>query len=350
MNYLIWGTGRYASCFIANVAGIMDDVVGFVESEKSKDAYNGKPVYAAKEAAGLDYDLLLVASRATDAIEEEMRASGIDAERTVFLRRTWIPANIEDGGVSYLFDRHGQHRGEKSVFFSHFGVFTCERELADVLRRGTDGTTYWKEVDYYDTKEVISVSSAKQTQMLNEYFVPHLTGESVVCDLACASGEWSRFVAPYAGQIEGFDVSEKMIAYAKRKSEEEGIRNTDFVCTDALGLELAHTYDHFLMLGLITYIRSEEEADAIIGRVARAVKSGGMLATRDTLNISEDGTVFVYDEQAHYFCSYHSAKRYREMFERHGFSLVAEEYFYPYFEKPESPLALGSRGYIWKKN
>ncbi|MBP5787105.1 MAG: methyltransferase domain-containing protein [Kiritimatiellae bacterium] len=345
MKYLIWGTGKYAERFVANAKGIVNDIIGFVETVKDISSFMGKRVYSINELSNLDYDCILIASRHISEIKNEINKSALTMDKMVFLQNSWFPM---DHG-RWRLDKPFAGYDEGRALFTHFGVCTFSKELADKLRRDTDGSSFWKQLESYDTKTAISVSSRKQEEMLKRFFFPCLSPNDVICDYGCASGEWSRLLAPYVKRIDGFDISEKMIAHAKRVSSDKGIGNIVYSACDAQEFKLINQYDHFVMLGLLTCIKDWETVGNIVLQLADTVKNGGLLATRDTLNLNTENakTLYTYDRCSEYFAIYHSYAMYKDVFCRNGFELLAEQYFYPYFEKP---FGLGSHGFIWRKN
>ncbi len=61
MRVYIWGTGKTASAYLKTNEIKEDDILGFIESKKSKDSFFGKKVYEPQEvAANDDYDYILV--------------------------------------------------------------------------------------------------------------------------------------------------------------------------------------------------------------------------------------------------------------------------------------------------
>ena len=350
MKYLVWGTGRYADCLIANAKEIVKDIVGFIETETDIKDFCSKKVYNPEEIRDLDYDMILVASRHTAEIKQRILDYKMTNEKICFLQESWIPVLQNEGdteGYVYAFDKYSDRYLENSVLFSHFGICTFSPLLIEKIKKDNDGSTYWKKKEYYDTKKEITVTSGKQRRVLDDYFVPVLSLKDTVCDYGCASGEWSRFLAPYVKKIDGYDVSSKMLEYAEKLSEKEGINNIEYIQCDAREFEINKKYDHFVMMGLLVCIENWEIVEKNVQQVSDAIIGGGYLVTRDTLNVSDHGSLFTFDKRKNYVATYHSYELYKSLFERCGFRLVCEEIFYPYFDKP---FHVGCRGFVWKKD
>lgn len=80
---LIWGTGALANHMLAN--GIYGEILGFVETKKSKEEYLGKRVYGVDELPE-GYDFIVVANVFSYEIHEICQAKGISVERVIFLK------------------------------------------------------------------------------------------------------------------------------------------------------------------------------------------------------------------------------------------------------------------------
>ena len=88
----------------------IEKVEGFIESKPECETFMGKPVLSPEEAAERDYDLVIVTSRAADAIEKRCMQAGMDREKFFFLKNSWeirdrsraIQAAKEALGEEYL--------------------------------------------------------------------------------------------------------------------------------------------------------------------------------------------------------------------------------------------------------
>lgn len=83
MKIIIWGTGNSSYELCQN--GICGEIIGFVESNKSKEEYLGYKVYAAEEMPD-KYDFLIVASIYSDEIYEKCQQLKLDSSKLVFIR------------------------------------------------------------------------------------------------------------------------------------------------------------------------------------------------------------------------------------------------------------------------
>lgn len=84
MRILIWGTGRVAEEVWNNQIG--GEIIGFVESKKSREDYKGYPVYGIEQIP-VGWDFIVVASRFSDEIHQTCLEHNVDMSKVVFLKR-----------------------------------------------------------------------------------------------------------------------------------------------------------------------------------------------------------------------------------------------------------------------
>lgn len=94
-----------------------------------------------------------------------------------------------------------------------------------------------------------------------------------VCDLACGQGRVARYLADRGAQVVGVDLSEKLLAIARRHEAAEP-RGITYLHADARGLDgvADATFDGVLCFMALMDIA---ELDPTLGSVARVLKPGG---------------------------------------------------------------------------
>lgn len=86
MNVYIWGTGIYASTYLNTNEIKSEDIVGFVESKRSRDFFRGKKIFEPYEVAennDYDYILVLAAGNANKKIYDTCVSVHIDTSRLI---------------------------------------------------------------------------------------------------------------------------------------------------------------------------------------------------------------------------------------------------------------------------
>lgn len=87
MKVLIWGTGYMASDYLQKGEVREDDIIGFVESKKSKNVFMGKKVYEPSEIAEMDgYDYILVCVKyVSREIYELCKVKNVDTDKLILM-------------------------------------------------------------------------------------------------------------------------------------------------------------------------------------------------------------------------------------------------------------------------
>ena len=84
MKLLVWGTGGIAKQFIEN--GYAGEIIGFIETKKSKNSFMDKIVYQSDELPSpKQYDYIIVANKSVDAVYKVCQEEEINLKKCVFL-------------------------------------------------------------------------------------------------------------------------------------------------------------------------------------------------------------------------------------------------------------------------
>lgn len=97
MKVLIWGTGDMASRYLKMQEIEDKDILGFIESKRTKDTFHGKNVYEPKEtAAAGDYDYIVVCVKnAGREIRQTCLETGIDIRRVILMDNwEWLDGSV----------------------------------------------------------------------------------------------------------------------------------------------------------------------------------------------------------------------------------------------------------------
>lgn len=93
---IIWGTGNVAKEFISK--GVNGEIIGFCETNKKADTFNGLPVYDADHLPS-DYDLVIVANTYVHEIYEICQQKNINLDKVIFLFGIRRPEGFVDLNV-----------------------------------------------------------------------------------------------------------------------------------------------------------------------------------------------------------------------------------------------------------
>lgn len=118
---LLWGTGKLAKRFMDNQCN--GEIVGFIETNKTKDTFMQIPVYGIDELP-TDYDYIIVANTYVSQIHETCIKKGIDLDKVIFVRGEEKRIGMSDlnlikdifGEINYT-DYCGHFNLTKDTFF-----------------------------------------------------------------------------------------------------------------------------------------------------------------------------------------------------------------------------------------
>jgi 2-polyprenyl-3-methyl-5-hydroxy-6-metoxy-1,4-benzoquinol methylase len=118
----------------------------------------------------------------------------------------------------------------------------------------------------------------------------YLSTNSVVLDYGCATGSIAIEIASMAKEVRGIDISSNMIEIAKRKADEQKIKNIGFaraaIFDESLGKE---SFDLILAFSVLHLV---ENSTQVIDRINQLLKPGGVFISA-TPCLGEKGFVSI---------------------------------------------------------
>jgi len=137
---------------------------------------------------------------------------------------------------------------------------------------------FWNKIAQKYAKQAIE-DEASYTKKL-EITRTHLQPNMKVLEIGCGTGSTAISHAPYVKHIHAVDISSKMIEIAQNKASECNIDNITFEHTT---IDALHLTDNSLdiVLGL-SILHLLEDKEAVIRKVYKALKPGGMFITSTT--------------------------------------------------------------------
>lgn len=119
-------------------------------------------------------------------------------------------------------------------------------------------------------------SYQKKLQVTQE----HLKPEMEVLEFGCGTGSTAITHAPFVKHILAIDISEKMLAIAQDKAEAANVKNVTLEQASIDDLNVADaTYDVVMGHSILHLLENRE---AVIAKVYRALKPGGIFVTSTT--------------------------------------------------------------------
>lgn len=134
---------------------------------------------------------------------------------------------------------------------------------------------FWNKIaeKYARTPVADEASYQKKLEMTRKLFTP----EMEVLELGCGQGSTAITHAPFVKHIRAVDLSSEMIRIANDKADAEGVTNITFECAAIDALSVADESVDMVMAHSILHLLEDKEA--VIGRVYRMLKPGGLFVS-----------------------------------------------------------------------
>lgn len=84
MKIYVWGTGRLTGKVIGTHIS-PDEITAYIDNDKRKNSWQGKPVIQPAEILERDYDAIIVITLHSQEIYEQCRTLGLDLKKVIFL-------------------------------------------------------------------------------------------------------------------------------------------------------------------------------------------------------------------------------------------------------------------------
>jgi ubiquinone/menaquinone biosynthesis C-methylase UbiE len=139
-------------------------------------------------------------------------------------------------------------------------------------------TQFWDKIAEGYAKKPIEdeASYQKKLQVTRDYFHPDME----VLEIGCGTGSTALIHAPHVKHIRAIDFSEKMIAIATEKANQQKISNVTFEKASIDELKIpSQSLDMVLALSILHLLENKE---ATIDRVYEMLKPGGLFVTSTT--------------------------------------------------------------------
>ena len=178
---------------------------------------------------------------------------------------------------------------------------------------------YWIKQSSWQLSKTLPQRALEQIKFLKKEFIPKLLPTDIVCDLACACGDFAFVIAPHVNHVDGYDFSEKMLETAKGTAKNLGVANVSFEYANALTFQPRKNYDAYMILGLFTYFSNDKDVLKTLKEIHASLKSGGYIVIKDSLTTRKENLFF---EDNDYAAIYRNINNYLKMYEQVGFELI----------------------------
>lgn len=143
-----------------------------------------------------------------------------------------------------------------------------------------------------------------------------LNKNMTVLEVGCGTGRWAFYFANKVKKVTAIDISDKMIAIARKKQINAGIKNIEFICSSALDFDTLEKYNLVYFSGVLQYME-DADIEIMLTKLPNWMRSDGLCVSRDTLSLKKR-IVLTGD----YPVVYRTKEEHENLFKKHGFELV----------------------------
>lgn len=344
-QYYVWGTGKLAMDFYFAMHPFMN-IVGFVETIPTDSEKEGKKVYSPDEIENLDSNFVLVVNRHFNEICYECNYRGILKDRLIDVFNVYAKVEFTNGQMYVNYD-YCCSPEENWLTWNYSMLCTDKREILNQIISRRQYQEWWN----LNSENVILGFSNQlennQKKYIDEELIPSIKGNEKVLDIGCSNGRWDEYVSKYVQNIYAFDYSDSSISYANKRKLELGINNIQYEVGDALTKVFESNYDIIMMLGVLIYFDDDVFVRKLLERIYNALKVGGKVIIRDSVNMMNNSDIFHYNFNNNYQAMYREKKSFEKMWASVGFKKESERIL-------ATDLCIGqikkySIGYIFEK-
>jgi SAM-dependent methyltransferase len=107
-----------------------------------------------------------------------------------------------------------------------------------------------------------------------------LTSRQKVLDVACGPGRHSVELARHGLKVTGIDISDKLLAIARKTADLEEVKSVEFVKADARDIPYEDEFDAAICLceGAFGLLESDHENERVLNSIYKSLKPGGKMA------------------------------------------------------------------------
>ncbi len=134
---------------------------------------------------------------------------------------------------------------------------------------------FWDRLSKGYDKDTKADRDAQSHIKISERARQYLTSNDIVLDFGCATGTVAIAIADKVKEVNGIDISSKMIDAAKRKAAEHKIQNINF--EHATLFDERYKSESFNVVFVLNVLHLLEDTSKVIQRIHELLKPGGLI-------------------------------------------------------------------------
>ena len=164
----------------------------------------------------------------------------------------------------------------------------------------------------------------EQMKFLTENLIPIIKKEDTLCDIGCASGEFTFLFPKYCAEVEGIEYFQKYVDSANKQATELNIQNIHFYQGDIKNYKFNKKYNHILLMGVLPHIFKDKDVINIISKLHSALEDDGYLTIKS--NVTDDDSRDFFDIKLNHTVEYHSKLKLEKFLKNEEFEKIKESW------------------------
>ena len=178
MQIYFWGTGRLVGKVVGRYIAI-ENIAGFIDNDRAKTEYMGKPVYRPEEMSGREYDAICVANLYAKEIYRQCQDIGICLDRVIFLYNN---CDLRDMNEDYGFAEAVLGKEYAEIVRRRYHVVRGTEAYGDLFLEDEKGAYY--DTDYVRIKSFeLAVKEIRKRKL-----------EGAVAEVGVFRGEFAQYI------------------------------------------------------------------------------------------------------------------------------------------------------------
>ncbi len=132
---------------------------------------------------------------------------------------------------------------------------------------------FYENVNWRKIEEVITLNIRQYLKNVHDYLLKHISGNVLVLEVGCGTGDFIKEIAKQVEEIIGIDVSDKLLDAAKKNLK--GIKNISLIRADIDSAEIPRDYFDFIIS--MWTLPNLDNPLPFIKKMKRALKSTGTI-------------------------------------------------------------------------
>lgn len=162
-----------------------------------------------------------------------------------------------------------------------------------------------------------------QKKFLDKNVIPILRPTDSVCDVGCASGEFTFMFPKHCKEVDGLEYFKKYVDSANKTAKKFDMKNIKFYQCDINNYNFEKKYNHILLMGLLPHIFENDKVQTVLQKTHDSLEDEGYLTIKCNVTTEKED---YFKIRTNHTIIFHSLDKLKRFIEEAGFTLVCEDW------------------------